>query len=73
MLYRLDTGKNFFSGSGQALEWAAQGGDGVTAPGGVQKHLDVVLREVVYWEILVVGGWLDWMILVAFSNLGDSM
>jgi len=24
-------------------------------------------------EILVVGGWLDWMILVVFSNLGEPM
>jgi len=24
-------------------------------------------------DILVVGGWLDWMILEVFSNLGDSM
>ena len=24
-------------------------------------------------EILVVGGWLDWMILEVFSNPGDSM
>jgi len=23
--------------------------------------------------ILVVGGWLDWMILEVFPNLGDSM
>ena len=35
--------------------------------------------EMWYWgtrfsgEILVVGGWLDWMILEAFSNLGDFM
>ena len=25
------------------------------------------------WEILVIGGWLDWMILEVFSKLGDSM
>ena len=24
-------------------------------------------------EILVVGGWLDWMILEVFSKVGDSM
>ena len=34
---------------------------------------DVVLRDVVSWEILVIDGWLDWMILEVFSNLGDSM
>ena len=38
-----------------------------------KEHLDIVLRDMVYWEILVVGGWLDWMILEVFSNLGDSM
>jgi len=25
------------------------------------------------WEILVVCGWLDWMVLEVFSNLGDSV
>ena len=34
---------------------------------------DAVLRDVVWWEIFVIGGRLDWMILEAFSNLGDSM
>ena len=33
--------------SGQALEWAARGGGGVTNLGGVKEHLDVVLRDVV--------------------------
>ena len=39
----------------------------------LKKHLDVVLRDMVSWEILVIGGWLDWMISEGFSNLGDSM
>lgn len=34
------------------------------------KCLDVVLREMVWLEILVVCGWLEWMILEAFSSLG---
>ena len=36
--FRLDVRKYYFSerGSGQAVEWAAQGGDEVTDPGGVQ-------------------------------------
>ena len=36
--FRLDVRKYYFSerGSGQALEWAAQRGGGVTDPGGVQ-------------------------------------
>ena len=38
-----------------------------------KKHLDVVLRDVVWWEILTVGGRLDWMILEVFSILSDSM
>ena len=37
------------------------------------KHLDVVLMDTFQWDILVTGGQLDWMILEAFSNLGDSM
>ena len=28
-----------------------------------KKHLDVVLKDMVYWQILVIGEWLDWMIL----------
>ena len=38
-----------------------------------KKRLDVVLRDVVWWELLVIGGWLDWMILEFSSNLSDSM
>ena len=34
--FRQDVRKYYFSESGQALEWAAQGGGGVTNPGGVQ-------------------------------------
>ena len=33
----------------------------------------VVLRDVVYWEILMIGEQLDWMILEVFSNFGNSM
>ena len=38
-----------------------------------KKHSDVVLRDVVYWEILMIGEQLDWMILEVFSNFGNSM
>ena len=38
-----------------------------------KELLDVVLRVMVQWEILVIGGQLDWMILEIFSNLGHSM
>ena len=39
-----------------------------------KKRLDAVLRDMFQWEILVTGGWLDWMILEQgwFSNLADS-
>ena len=37
-----------------------------------KEHLDVVQRDVLYWEILVLGGWLDWINLEVFFNLGDS-
>ena len=37
-----------------------------------KKCLDV-LRDMVQWEIVVIGGRLDWMILEFFSNLGDSV
>ena len=35
--FRLDIRKSFFSQSGQALEWPAQGGGGVAIPGSVQE------------------------------------
>ena len=38
-----------------------------------KECLDIVLRDMVYWEPLVMGEWLDWVILWVFSNLGDSM
>jgi len=37
-----------------------------------KKH-SIVLRDIVYWENLVVGGELVWIFLEVFSNLGDSM
>lgn len=39
----------------------------------LQKSLDVVRRDVGWWEMLVVGRWLDWRISEGFSNLGDSI
>ena len=38
-----------------------------------EERLDVVLRDMVLWELLVMGEWLDWVILWVFSNLSDSM
>ena len=37
-----------------------------------KKHLDVLLRDMVSWE-MVIGGWLDRRIMEVSSNLGDSM
>lgn len=38
-----------------------------------KNHSDMVLRDMVQWAALVVGGRLGWMILEVFSNLGDSV
>ena len=37
-----------------------------------KERLDVVLRDIVEWGIMVAGGQLDWMILEVFSKLGYS-
>lgn len=64
-------GLNFFSKMGcQVLEWAAWGDGGVTVPGGTKKHLDVVQRDAVHWEILVTGGWLDGWSWSSLPTLG---
>ena len=55
------------------LEQAAPGSGGVTIPGGIQGRFRCCTKCMVWWEILVIGGWLYWMILEVFSNLGDSM
>ena len=39
----------------------------------LKNRVDVVLRDTASGEILVVGGWLDWITLEVFSNLGDSL
>ena len=59
--------------SGQALEWAAQGGGGVANPAGVQEKGRCCTERHGLVETLVMGGWLDWMILEVFYNLGDSI
>lgn len=35
--------------------------------------MDVALRDVGQWAILVMGRWLGWMILEMFSNLNDAI
>ena len=37
-----------------------------------KECLDVVLRDIMEWGILVAGGQLDWLILEIFSKPGDS-
>lgn len=32
-----------------------------------------MLRDVVQWAALVVGGWMDWMIIEVSSNFSDSV
>ena len=57
------------------LEWAAQGGGGVTDCGGVQETFRCCTEGhglIGNWK-LETGGWVDWMVLEVFSNLGDSM
>ena len=48
----------------QCLEQGAQGGGGVTIPGGVEEICGVAGNT---------GGLLDWMILEGFSSFSDSM
>lgn len=33
-----------------------------------KKYLDVVLRDVMEWEAVLVCGWLDWMVAEVFSR-----
>ena len=42
-------------------------------PGRLLSHCPGRCSRNVQWEMLVLSGWLDQMILEAFSNLGDSM
>ena len=39
----------------------------------LQSCVSVVLRDVVWWEMVVVGGQLDCMTLEVFSDLGESV
>lgn len=60
------------TGKTGTLEQAAQGNAGVTAPEVLKKSTDVVLRDMAQWAMLMVGGWVDKMILEVISNINDS-
>jgi len=59
-LLRLDIRKNFFSGN--AMEWAAQGGGGVTIPGGVHETFRCSTKKhglvgKYWWQVDSWTGW----------------
>jgi len=58
---------------GQAVAWAAQGMLGSLFLWVFKERVDVVLWNLVWWQILAEDGWLDWMILEVFSSLTDCM
>ena len=53
----------------QTLEQAAQGGGGVTFPGDVQKPCRRGTLRYGLVGAVLLGGWLDLMIIEVFSNL----
>jgi len=55
------------------LEQAAQGSGGATIPGGAQKTCRYGTSGHGLIGMVVLGGWLDLMILEVFYNLNDSM
>ena len=66
-------GKFLYWKSGQGLDQAAQGGGWVTFPGGVQKMHRCGTSGHNLAGMVVLGRWLDLMILEVFYNLNDSM
>ena len=55
------------------MERATEGGDGVTAPGGVKEKCIHGTEGHGLVGMVVMGWWLDKVILVVFSNLNGSM
>ena len=52
---------------------AAQGGGGLTIPGGAQGRSEYGNEEAWLAGMMGMGWWLDEMILVVFSNFNSSM
>ena len=52
---------------------AAQGGGGVTVPGGVKEPCGCGAEGHGPVDVVAMVWWLDWMMSVVFSNLYDSM
>jgi len=72
--FRLDIRKKFlYRKSCEALEQAAQGSGGVIVPGGVQKACKYGTSGHGLVGMVVMGQWLNLMILKVFSNRNDSM
>lgn len=55
------------------MEWAAQGGDRVTIPGGVHKGSGCGIRCRGLVDVVLLGHGLDSMIAEGFPNLIDSV
>jgi len=55
--------------SGETLDWAAQGSGGVLIHGGVQKTCRCGTLGYGLVGMVLLGGWLDSMMLEVFSNL----